>query len=483
MKMKKVFLISFLFILTCGPSENQIQNQIDDAVQKALETSTSTSLTSTTLPTTTSSTTTPITTVAQTTTTIKKNITSFFASSVSAYEDSFDTQNNFYRWKMSLVIISIDGNPSVIQKDTFNYVVGDLNRLIDDVQFKVVENYENPDINIYFGNKETWSSKIPGCDKNKSRVDSAFEYLLDSNQITNGYICLPNEIEYQSILDATESEAQSCAIYDIRTEMSFLVTGSMMAASYDKYGPGVFSSKYCDTGNSYTSIDEDIIKIHYDSRVKEVKTINEVISTLKDFIVIDTTTSTTTSTTTTSTTTTTVYQQPYDGNIYLFTNLTGMENNPYLCERPGRGSRVGLSWGRCLPYSGTGPVPNFDSYSIPAWYDGSGFTTSDPYSSSGGSSGGYRDGTIINSGNECYLVQNGNLIPLQGTVQFVDFFPDFTVQIVDFFPDLNVQFVDFFATSCGEWQVVDFFPDFTVQIVDFFPDISISVVDFFPGTP
>ena len=123
--MKKVFLISFLLILTCGPSENQIQNQIDDAVQKALETSTSTSLTSTTLPTTTSSTTTtPTTTVAQTTTTVKKNITSFFASSVSAYEDSFDTQNNFYRWKMSLVVISIDGNPSIIQKDTFNYVVG-----------------------------------------------------------------------------------------------------------------------------------------------------------------------------------------------------------------------------------------------------------------------------------------------------------------------------------------------------------------------
>ena len=146
--------------------------------------------------------------------------------SVSAYEDSFDTQNNFYRWKMSLVIISIDGNPSIIQKDTFNYVVGDLNRLIDDVQFKVVENYENPDINIYFGNKETWSSKISGCDKTESRVNSAFEYLLDSNQITNGYICLPNEIEYQSILDATESVAQSCAIYDIRVEMSFLVTGS-----------------------------------------------------------------------------------------------------------------------------------------------------------------------------------------------------------------------------------------------------------------
>ena len=86
-------------------------------------------------------------------------------------------------------------------------------------------------------------------------------------------------------------------------------------------------------------------------------------------------------------------------------------------------------------------------------------------------------------GSECFLVKNGNLIPLQGKVEFVDFFADFTVQIVSFFPDLKVEFVDFFANSCGEWEVVDFFADFTVEIVDFFPDIQIEIVDFFPGTP
>ena len=59
-----------------------------------------------------------------------------------------------------------------------------------------------------------------------------------------------------------------------------------------------------------------------------------------------------------------------------------MSNNPYLCEIPGTGERVGFAYGRCLPWSGTGSIPDFTSQTIPAWYNGTTYITNDPYSSS-----------------------------------------------------------------------------------------------------
>ena len=78
--MKKVLILLLLFIVSCGPSEQEIQSQIDEAVEEALQevsstststttTSTSTSTTSTSTSTTTTSTSTSTTSTSTSTTT------------------------------------------------------------------------------------------------------------------------------------------------------------------------------------------------------------------------------------------------------------------------------------------------------------------------------------------------------------------------------------------------------------------------------
>jgi hypothetical protein len=74
-------------------------------------------------------------------------------------------------------------------------------------------------------------------------------------------------------------------------------------------------------------------------------------------------------------------------------------------------------------------------------------------------------------------------IPLQGKVQFVESFPDFTIKFVDNFADIKVRYVSSFPDKCGKWQVVESFPDFKVQIVSSFPDVKVQIVDAFPGMP
>ena len=92
-----------------------------------------------------------------------------------------------------------------------------------------------------------------------------------------------------------------------------------------------------------------------------------------------TTTTTTTTTTTVPTTTTTASSTSYNTNTHILLTLTGLEDNPYLCEIPGTGviERYSLSyWGRCAEY--TGNIPNYDNIFIPAWYNGESYTTKDP---------------------------------------------------------------------------------------------------------
>ena len=71
--MKKYLIFSFLLVVACGPSEEDVQAIIDEAVQNTLETTTTTTITTTTIaPTTTTTiapTTTTTTTIAPTTTT------------------------------------------------------------------------------------------------------------------------------------------------------------------------------------------------------------------------------------------------------------------------------------------------------------------------------------------------------------------------------------------------------------------------------
>ena len=97
-----------------------------------------------------------------------------------------------------------------------------------------------------------------------------------------------------------------------------------------------------------------------------------------------TTTTTLAPTTTTitlapTTTTTTLAASSYNKSTHILLTLTGLEDNPYLCEIPGTGviERYSLSyWGRCGEY--TGSIPNYDNIFISAWYNGESYTTKDP---------------------------------------------------------------------------------------------------------
>jgi hypothetical protein len=244
-------------------------------------------------------------TTTSTTSTTLPNRTRYFQSSLNAYKESFNfsdgsgSYNSYLRWSGPIVTISISGNPSPIQRDTFNYVVGDLNRLIQDVEFKIVEKQGN--INYFFGNKQSWKDNNNSCnDSTENRM--SYGWKSKSGNFSTAYFCGINQDEYTSYLtSASEKAAEECAIYDIRSTLSYLVTSSLRNASWEKYGEGIFSRRYCNKGTSYTSIDEDIIKIHYDSRVKNSDFIEDVFKKLSDFTTTDTSTTSTTSTTTTTT--------------------------------------------------------------------------------------------------------------------------------------------------------------------------------------
>jgi hypothetical protein len=88
---------------------------------------------------------------------------------------------------------------------------------------------------------------------------------------------------------------------------------------------------------------------------------------------------TTTTTLAPTTTTTTLAASSYNKSTHILLTLTGLEDNPYLCEIPGTGviERYSLSyWGRCAEY--TESIPNYDNIFIPAWYNGESYTTKDP---------------------------------------------------------------------------------------------------------
>ena len=76
--MKKILLLLFLFIVSCGPSEEEIQAQIDEAVEEALQkvSTTNTSTTSTSTNTTSTSTTSTSTSTTSTSTTTTSTSTS-----------------------------------------------------------------------------------------------------------------------------------------------------------------------------------------------------------------------------------------------------------------------------------------------------------------------------------------------------------------------------------------------------------------------
>ena len=94
-----------------------------------------------------------------------------------------------------------------MQRDTFKYVVGDLNRLIEDIEFILIEEFG--DITYYFGPTETWNSYIEDCNPEAGRTSYSYSYRGYS--IVDGFYCGVNESDYTNF-SISESNAQECAI-------------------------------------------------------------------------------------------------------------------------------------------------------------------------------------------------------------------------------------------------------------------------------
>ena len=77
-------------------------------------------------------------TTSTTTTTIIDSNISYSQNAINAYIELFTDQGEGIasKWQKDTVKIYIGGDPSIIQRDTFNYVIGDFNRIIDSVSFE-----------------------------------------------------------------------------------------------------------------------------------------------------------------------------------------------------------------------------------------------------------------------------------------------------------------------------------------------------------
>ncbi len=237
-------------------------------------------------------------TTSTTTTTIIGSNISYSQNAINAYIEIFSDQagDMASKWQKDTVKIYIGGDPSIIQRDTFNYVVGDLNRIIDGVSFELTNSFG--DINFYFGDLSSWqaaqSLEMRYCQHNGLETDYRIyfdTYLYDpisSGDRSTSLVCIYaySQSEYVSFLQsASEIEIETCAIFDIRAFLSHSVFFPRFPFDDEIYGPGVYSDyEYCNPDSTaFSPIDEELLMIHYDPRLNNLTSLNEVLERVKTF--------------------------------------------------------------------------------------------------------------------------------------------------------------------------------------------------------
>tara|TARA_Y100001936_G_scaffold126743_1_gene124117 strand:+ start:950 stop:1939 length:990 start_codon:yes stop_codon:yes gene_type:complete len=237
------------------------------------------------------------TTSTSTTTNVNSNI-SYSQNAINAYIELFTDQGEGIasKWQKDTVKIYIGGDPSIIQRDTFNYVVGDFNRIIDNISFELTNSFG--DINFYFGDLSSWqtsqSLEMKECQPYRLVTDSRVDintYMW--NQINSGdksisLVCIYvySQSEYTFDLpSASEKAIETCAIWDIRVSLALSVFYPSFALNDEIYGPGVYSDyEYCNPDSTaFSPIDEELLMIHYDPRLNNLTSLNEVLERVKTF--------------------------------------------------------------------------------------------------------------------------------------------------------------------------------------------------------
>lgn len=237
------------------------------------------------------------TTSTSTTTNVNNNI-SYSQNAINAYIELFTDQGEGIasKWQKDTVKIYIGGDPSIIQRDTFNYVIGDFNRIIDSVSFEFTESFG--DINFYFGDLSSWqaaqSLEMKDCLISRLEKDNRVEwntYLYDpinSGDKSTSLVCFYVYSQSEYVFDlptASEKAIETCAIWDIRLSLALSVFYPPFALDDEIYGPGVYSDyEYCNPDSTaFSPIDEELLMIHYDPRLNNLTSLNEVLERVKTF--------------------------------------------------------------------------------------------------------------------------------------------------------------------------------------------------------
>ncbi len=232
-------------------------------------------------------TTTTTTVPPKTTTTLSyQNYPTYSETAIEAY---LEILNRSYElipiWERTNIKIELLGNPSPIQRDTFNYVIGDLNRIIPEKTFQLVEN--SGDIKIYFGKFSTWGNAI---DRQTYPLTEIIRWNFFYSTGTAGRffdvvnIWIHNQFEYKdldSFNTVDDLTIETCAIYDIRDSLasSLLIITKL---DFVEYGQGVFSPTTCNpSSTAFSALDEELLMMHYDQRFKNSTSINALIEKVR----------------------------------------------------------------------------------------------------------------------------------------------------------------------------------------------------------
>jgi S1-C subfamily serine protease len=236
--------------------------------------------------------------VATTTTTIKQQTTTTTAFVKTYSNEVFEAwkilaSDDFKysvigRWNKSTVNVGIIGYPTTLQFDTMKYMIGDLNRLVPNIdwtyKYATSENLLTFDIYLIFEDNSEWQdwSDAFGAgtvnpyfdDGTKKRFEDAIFYEdVDSLTKSSWYLGI-------GYINPDNSDPDDCQIYSIRGTMLALI--GLNEQNTDSFGQNVMLGTLCT--HVLTSLDEEVIKLHYDSRLGYEYNLDRLSKIIQSFI-------------------------------------------------------------------------------------------------------------------------------------------------------------------------------------------------------
>ncbi|MEL1224798.1 MAG: S1C family serine protease [Candidatus Neomarinimicrobiota bacterium] len=170
------------------------------------------------------------------------------------------------RWNKSNVKVGIIGNPSILQADTMKYMIGDLNRIVSRINWSygnvTVDNISDFDIYLIFEDNSEWqlwadvweTTVEPYYSDGSKKYYDEIRFWGGSDNSWGENI---------GFINPKNSDNENCQIYSIRGIMLSLIgLGDLYT---DEFGNNVMLGTLCT--HVLTELDEEIIKLHYDTRL------------------------------------------------------------------------------------------------------------------------------------------------------------------------------------------------------------------------